>query len=412
MMADGTLRPMTEARDRPARPVFVVTAARSGSTLLRYLLDSHPEITSPPELNLSGALVQIAELWSTLELALTSDPDPRRPGVLSEQARVRAREPVDALITTAAEAAGASVYVDKSLTTVDHLSTIAQCCPDARFVFLYRYPLDMIASGLEASRWGFNAFGFVPFAAARPGNFVAALADYWIDRTAKMLAFERTCELPNARIHYELLCDDPVGTLSGLFEFLGVADDETVVERMFASEHSRGPGDYKIDFSGSIAIDSIGRGGQLPQNILDSQQTRIDELLRDLGYPTLAEARRSDLAVLLGLARSGRSAGESRRIAESVLARIGEMTIDPLASWHRDALPVRHRDPRPCRRADRIPNRPGRNPSPARRRPGARTRDRPLHWRHPAPGHRRAHHLRPRRPRQPDPRRTAQRPRP
>jgi hypothetical protein len=231
------------------------------------------------------------------------------------------------------------VYVDKSLTTVDHLPTVAQCCPDARFVFLYRYPLDMIASGLEASRWGFNAFGFVPFATARPGNFVAALADYWIDRTAKMLAFERTCELPNARIHYELLCDDPVGTLSGLFAFLGVTADETVVERVFRSEHGRGPGDYKIDFSGSIAIDSIGRGGQLPDNILDTQAVRIDELLRELGYPSLVEARRSDLTVLLGLARTGRPSGESRRIANSVLARISELTANPLAPWHRDTLP-------------------------------------------------------------------------
>jgi hypothetical protein len=34
--------------------VFVVTLARSGSTLLRYLLDAHPEITAPPELNLSA----------------------------------------------------------------------------------------------------------------------------------------------------------------------------------------------------------------------------------------------------------------------------------------------------------------------------------------------------------------------
>jgi hypothetical protein len=338
--AGGPDAPGLAARsDDPLTPVFVVTAARSGSTLLRYLLDSHPEIVSPPELNLSVTMVQLGELWSSFEHS--TDVDPNRPAarVLSEQARRRAREPVEALMRTAAAGAGASVYVDKSLTTVDHLSTVAQCFPDARFIFLYRYPLDMMASGLEASRWGFNAFGFVPFATSRPGNFVAALADYWIDRTAKMLAFERTCELPNARIHYELLCSEPADTLAGLFDFLGVAPDASVVERMFQSEHGRGPGDYKIDFSGSIAMDSVGRGGQLPQNILEAQETRIDELLRELGYPLLVEARRSDLSVLLGLNQSERPAGESRRIADAVLERITHLSTEPLADWHREALP-------------------------------------------------------------------------
>jgi hypothetical protein len=30
-------------------PVFVLCMARSGSTLLRFLLDAHPELACPPE---------------------------------------------------------------------------------------------------------------------------------------------------------------------------------------------------------------------------------------------------------------------------------------------------------------------------------------------------------------------------
>jgi hypothetical protein len=322
--------------------VFVVTAARSGSTLLRYLMDSHLEITSPPELNLSQVLQQVTELWTGLEHAI--DPPAENgtaptPGVLSARTRRQARLPVDEVMATAAGAAGAEVYVDKSLTTVDHLWTVAQCYPEARLIFLYRYPLDMIASGLEASRWGFNAFGFAPFATARPGNFVAALADYWIDRASKMLAFERTCELPNARIYYELLCDNPAETLTNLFEFLQVAPDDGIVERMFDREHGRGPGDYKIDFSGSIAMDSIGRGAQLPRLLTEGQETRIDELLGELGYPSLVEGRRSDLAALLGLTRSRTPADGARQIAMTLLRRLHELPTDSLPARHRDMLP-------------------------------------------------------------------------
>jgi hypothetical protein len=33
-------------------PLFVLCMARSGSTLLRFLLDAHPDLACPPETNL------------------------------------------------------------------------------------------------------------------------------------------------------------------------------------------------------------------------------------------------------------------------------------------------------------------------------------------------------------------------
>src|SRR5690242_11096690 len=33
-------------------PAFILSPARSGSTLLRYIIDTHPVFCSPPELNL------------------------------------------------------------------------------------------------------------------------------------------------------------------------------------------------------------------------------------------------------------------------------------------------------------------------------------------------------------------------
>jgi len=35
-----------------ADPVFVLCNGRSGSTLLRFLLDAHPDLACPPETNL------------------------------------------------------------------------------------------------------------------------------------------------------------------------------------------------------------------------------------------------------------------------------------------------------------------------------------------------------------------------
>ncbi len=241
----------------------MVTAARSGSTVLRYLLNAHPDLTAPPELNLSALLHHAADTWHrTLDAVVARPPDDAtgQEQAYSPEAYQRARRAVDPIMVRCANIAGASVFCDKSLTTVDHLATVSRCYPRASFIMLYRYPLDMIASGIEASKWGFNAFGFAPYVGSTPGNFVAGLGNYWIDRVSKMLGFEHSGEVARARIYYELLCDDPVGTMSQLLDFLDLEPDEGLLERAFNSEHGRGPGDYKVDYTGSINVDSIGRG--------------------------------------------------------------------------------------------------------------------------------------------------------
>src|SRR3974390_3422261 len=104
-------------RRSSVRQIFVVTLARSGSTLLRYLLDAHPEIASPPELNLSALLQHAADTWHrTLDAVLERPPDePIGPlQAYSPEAYRRARKAVDPIMIRCANLAGASVFCDKS----------------------------------------------------------------------------------------------------------------------------------------------------------------------------------------------------------------------------------------------------------------------------------------------------------
>ena len=297
---------MTEAqRSRSrVRQVFIVTAARSGSTLLRYLIDAHPDVSSPPELNLSALLEHAADTWHrSLNAIVDRPPDEpaERLQTYAPEVYRQARKVVDPIMARLANTVGATVFCDKSLTTVDNLHTVSRCYPKASYIFLYRYPLDMIASGIEASKWGFNAFGFAPYVGAVPGNFVAGLGNYWIDKVTKMLEFEGACAAPNARIYYELLCDEPAGTMKQLIEFLDLSPDDDLIDRTFGAEHGRGPGDYKIDYTGSVDVRSVGRGSQLPHTLLPGQAERINQLLVELDYPALEEVWGGDLASLLGL---------------------------------------------------------------------------------------------------------------
>lgn len=296
-------------------PLFVVTLARSGSTLLRYLLDTHPDVVCPSELDLADLLHHTADTWNRTLEGMGEREQVEAvgpPPYYAPEACDRARETVVALMERCARTAGATVFCDKSITTIDHLSVVSRCLPDASFIFLYRYPLDMIASGIEASRWGYNAYGFSPYVSANPGNFVAALGHYWADRTSKMLEFERACPSPHTRIYYERLCDDPAGTMDHLAAFLGLDLDPGLVERSLKTKHGRGRSDYKIDFSGEISPSSIGRGALLPKSLFPAQVQRIDQLLGELDYPCLASAWEGDLASLLGLSSSLNEDGASQ----------------------------------------------------------------------------------------------------
>ncbi|HBW19074.1 MAG TPA: hypothetical protein DEH11_08690 [Actinobacteria bacterium] len=81
--------------------------------------------------------------------------------------------------------------------------------PQAKFLCLYRHPMDVIASGLEACPWGLNGYGFDPYIADTPGNSVLALARFWANNAGAVLAVEEKFPDRCHRLRYEDLVADP-----------------------------------------------------------------------------------------------------------------------------------------------------------------------------------------------------------
>ncbi|MEY9905050.1 protein-tyrosine sulfotransferase [Catenulispora sp. MAP12-49] len=263
-------------------PILVLCNARSGSTLLRYLLDTHPDIAAPPETPLGALCASLLQFAKSLP-AREEDP--------AVTLLAGGRELIDAELRRHAESRGKKVWLDKSVATVDDLDAVQQVFPDARYICLYRHAMDSIASGLEASRWGFARYGFRKYVQQRPHNTVAALAQYWIERTSKTVAFERTAAATH-RVRYEDLCARPEETLKGILEFLELPADPDVIAAMVAgalrTDHDPGPGDYKIDFSSGVVSDSVGTGRAIPAGLLEPAQLKsMNRLLTHLAYETV-----------------------------------------------------------------------------------------------------------------------------
>ena len=133
------LRSARRARRRPAgaeagdrllvAPAFVMCTVRSGSTLLRLLLDSHSQIHSPHELHLRDLDVQIASQYATKSLA--------EAGFDAEQLRFLLW---DRLLHRQLTAAGKRLLVNKTPSDVHIADEIARCWPDARFIHRLRHP--------------------------------------------------------------------------------------------------------------------------------------------------------------------------------------------------------------------------------------------------------------------------------
>jgi hypothetical protein len=268
-------------------PVFVLTASRSGSTLLRFILDSHPDLACPPETGITAACVQLARTWDILENAGASafTPVTQRTSP-SADTLAAVRDAVDRAYGRYLRDRGKRRWCDKSLDTHLHAELMSMLYPEAKFICLYRHVMDVVASGVETCPWGLSRFGFDAYVTQFPGNSVAAIASYWLDTAEKTMSFAD--EHPDScyRVRYEDLATAPEETIAGVLSFLGAEQVPGITRACFAAAHEgNGPGDEKIWFTSEVSDGSIGRGVRVPTGGLPPPlRQRLNDTLAKLEY--------------------------------------------------------------------------------------------------------------------------------
>jgi len=219
--ATGLVLPRGRPAPAGAEPVFVLCAGRSGSTLLRFLLDAHPELACPPETRLAALCAQIAGVWSQLEGSPMPAERASGPPAIPDAALAGIRHTMNRMIVPYLERRGKRRYCDKSLGAAEYADVLRAVFPGAKFLCLYRHPMDVIASGIEACPWGLNGFGFDAYADGSPRNTVLALARFWAANSAMILAVEERFSECSYRVRYEDLVAGPGEVSDGIFRFLG-----------------------------------------------------------------------------------------------------------------------------------------------------------------------------------------------
>lgn len=200
-------------------PAFILCTLRSGSTLLRVMLDSHSQIHAPHEVHLRYMTVSFSAKWAERS-AKAMGLDERRLEYLLW----------DRLLDRQLGRSGKRQLVEKTPNNVFIADRLRECWPDSRFVFLLRHPAAIVRS--RQSVIGEDR---------DPEANVDLIRRYCEALEAARQAY------PGHTVRYEALTADPGAVLPGVCRFLGVRFEPAMLEygRFEHGPYRAGLGDWK-----------------------------------------------------------------------------------------------------------------------------------------------------------------------
>jgi hypothetical protein len=249
--SDGYTAPL--APRLVASPAFVLSSVRSGSTLLRVLLNSHSRIRAPHEMHLRTVHVRMSREFTAdamKELALDRE----------ELEHVL----WDRVLHLELSRSGKDVIVDKTPPNTLIWPRLHRCWPDARFILLLRHPGAVVQS-LTSRR-------------ADPDH--EAIRTEVLGYAEKLEEARRNLAGAHV-ITYEELTADPERVTRGLCEYLGVPWESGMLDYGKQDHGTFRPklGDWSKEIrSGKIqAARQADPAAELPP--------RLAEIAKAWGYP-------------------------------------------------------------------------------------------------------------------------------
>jgi glycosyltransferase involved in cell wall biosynthesis len=296
--------------------VFLLGAARSGTTLLSVMLDSHPSLRCPPEPWLMLALESLGRVSPrsaadapVLYRALKSFCDPTT-------AINAAREYASVAYNHSLGTGGKKILVDKTPRYYLILSYLKQVFPRAKYVILWRNPLDIAAS--VRTTWQVD---LVHHLAAGEDHLMCIDLVVGLRR---LLDFSKANSKSVYNLKYEQLVSRPQKTFNDLLRWLDVPEKHLAGFELAGGEFDRGDiGDKKILTTRTPHRKSIGRWSTVfnPQDIGVVVNSIGPHLLSAIGYGDVLER-----ALALGITTPdpAKSNSYAQRLEQSLAMRNAE----------------------------------------------------------------------------------------
>lgn len=280
-------------------PVFVLGCPRSGTTLLRLMLDQHPSLAIPDESHFILPLLRRKRAWQPQELfdEVLADPRFLRWGLDPERVRRRAAAEspqgfaavIETVFAAYAESRQKPRWGDKSPPYLTHVATLHELFPAAQFVHLIRDGRE-VARSLASRDW-------------YPSTLLAA-ATFWRREVGKARQAGRLLAPSQyLEVRYEALVASPEAELARVCDFLGEAFSSAMLDYAAAAEQEW----RRMAAEGAGRLTDHRHLNRSPtpglrdwrEGLSAGEQAALDAaaqpLLRELGY---SQRRRSPGAIL------------------------------------------------------------------------------------------------------------------
>ena len=268
-------------------PIFIIGYRRSGTTLLSWILDSHPRIAALPENCLCGSFLS--------ELKREGGADTNKPGAalvaafgaaqLGEPATTffrRLASVINTVCSGYATRSGKVRWASKEVYFHNKLDDL-DCLFDYQPKYLY-----MVRHGVDAAYSAAQRFGRL---GCNNESSSLSLVNYlkeWVDANE---AVARFAERNRARCHfvrYENLVRFPDKTVAELFAFLEEAWDPSSLSEIWKLEHSPFLGaNSKEDMGKDFDPSRTNRWINWPPELVHQLGEIANGTLTRIGYPAL-----------------------------------------------------------------------------------------------------------------------------
>lgn len=243
-------RPFYDSKRLVDSPAFLLSYIRSGSTLLRCLLDSHSQIYSGHESHLNGFRVNFdAEPTSMAMNSL---------GLSTEELECMLW---DRVLFSQLRMSGKCIIVDKTPGNVSYWKRISKYWPNAKYLFLFRHPVNIFESiedvvNLRVGNDSANLGADHPETPSRSetiGN---------INKFGEVFA-EAANILPGLKIRYEDLVNQPELITQRICTFLDVPWEKEMLDY---GRVDHGPFEAILgDWSEKIKSGTVGEARRVPE---------------------------------------------------------------------------------------------------------------------------------------------------
>jgi hypothetical protein len=234
-------------------PIFIVGSMRSGSTMLRLILDSHPRIAIGAETGFMGALLANRRIPGWKHGAEWFG----RIGWSEEELDARLREFYAGMFERHARSQGKARWGDKTPFHTSHMEVMGRVFPDAAFVGIVRHPGAVAASLHRSFHYAFDE-----------------AVGYWRDINRQMLTSAAGLGDRFTLCRYEDLVGDSEAVLRELMPAIGEGFDAALLRH---HEVQRAQGAPKLTDGSTSSRDPIdaGRAERWADEITASQRREL-----------------------------------------------------------------------------------------------------------------------------------------